>query len=129
MHLGQPPADLLLRLEGQVTKMQEAAISQHLYAGALPTSWMFNWNADGWGSGQFESETRDFGNGVAVKCYLEKGLGEHLHSIGYSVTGLGRCRVHVTLSVLDKNGRTLRDFDEVGTSTVPAEVDFSHVQA
>jgi len=35
--------------------------SEQRHVAPSPTSWVFNWRADGWGHGSFMSETHDFG--------------------------------------------------------------------
>jgi len=96
----------------------------------LATSWVFNWRADSW-YGKFESETHTFVDGVTGHCVLQHSCAENRkiwgqsHFIGYQIQGLDKGRVHVTLSILDKNDQLLRTLLEEGTSAAPQETDFS----
>jgi len=41
------------------------------------------------------------------------------------IEGKTKCRVHITLSILDKHGKILREVHKLGTATEPAEEDFT----
>jgi hypothetical protein len=102
-----------------------ASESEQRLAAASATSWVFNWRAEGWGGGNFETETHDFGDGVAGKCILQCSSNpEHSHYIGYSIEGRDKCRLHATLSILDKHDKILRQVDKTGTAEAPNEKDF-----
>jgi len=120
----QSAARQLQSLWGEVARLKAASESEQRRAAASPTSCVFNWRADGWGPGEFSSETRDFGGGRGVtgKCVLVTGSGdsEHSHFIGFQIApGLDKCRVHITLSVLDAHDKTLRQIFEDGRATAP----------
>ena len=107
------------------------------------TSWVFNWRADGWGRGEFESDPHDFRGGVTGRCVLTsctdppKG---HSHVMACKVNFAGHdnfagqvdapatldapatCRVHVTFAILDKDDQTLRELPEFGSEKAPAEL-------
>ena len=85
---------------------------------------MFNWRADGWGAGRFESETHDFGGGVTGKCMIQI-RSRSGHFIGFRLQGLAKCRLHYTVSVLDKHDKTLYQVFEAGTAAAPVETDFT----
>ena len=98
------------------------------HAAASPTSWVFNWRADGWGPGSFESETRTFGEGVTVRCVLQNITSthpRHSHCIGCKIEGPSVCRVHVTFSILDKHDKALLRVFEMGTARAPREIDLT----
>ena len=110
-------------LEGKVA----ASESEQRLAAASTTSWVFNWRAEGWGGGQFTSETHDFTRaGISVVCiFCASSDAEFSHFIGCSIEGRDKCRVHVTLSILDKHDKILREVYEGGTAAAPLEIDFT----
>ena len=119
-HLGSAGKQLQL-LWGENARLAAAAESEQRLAGASPMSWAFNWRADGWGPGEFKSETRDIGERVSVQCLLQWSACDPLHShfIGYEMKGIDQCKVHVTCSILDKHDKILRTVHEQGTATAP----------
>ncbi|KAJ1474976.1 hypothetical protein T484DRAFT_1910516 [Baffinella frigidus] len=119
-------ASLLSRIAALEERVGAAESEQRLAAAALPTSWVFNWRADGWGMGKFVSETHDFGEGVTGWCVLQVSKEpEHSHLIAYRIQGRAKCRAHVAFSVLDKRDRVLRTVFEIGSAAAPREQDFS----
>jgi len=115
MHWGDW-AGQLQRVWRENTELKEKAEIEHIHA--APTSWVFNWRADGWVRGEFESETHDFGQGVTGKCCLSI-MNEHTHLIMFCFDGRAKCRVHATFSILDKHNKTLRQVYEFGTADAP----------
>ena len=116
----------------QVESLKATVESEQRLAAASPTSWVFNWRADGWGPGQFKSETRELGRSgmVTAVCVLEPSSFErvlepsdfeHSHFIACMVEGIDTCRMHNTFSILDKHDKILRQVCETGTATTPAE--------
>ena len=104
-------------LKDRVDELETAAESEQRYAEASPTSWVFKWRAAGWGPGACISETRDFGGGAEGWCTLQcSDTDEESHFIGFEVDGIATCRIHATLSILDKHDKILRKVFEVGTS-------------
>ena len=109
-------------LEGKVRELE----SEKSLAAASTTSWVFNWCAEGWGDGLFKSETHDFWDGVTGKCSLSPSSNPKFsHFIGYLIEGRAKCRAYVTLSILDKHDKILRQVHEMGTAAAPNEVDFT----
>ncbi|KAJ1481358.1 hypothetical protein T484DRAFT_1807676 [Baffinella frigidus] len=112
-------AELLMRiaaLEGMVA----AARSEQRHAAVSPTSWVFNWMAEGWQPGTFKSETHAFGGDVRGFCVL---VGRHENTyIGFGTEGVGKCRVSATFSILDKHDKTLRQVHRLGTASAPVEI-------
>ena len=49
----------------------------------------------------------------------------HSHFIGYRIGGRDKCRLHVTLSILDKHDNTLCQLYQTGTAAAPVEKDFT----
>ncbi|KAJ1482600.1 hypothetical protein T484DRAFT_2646756 [Baffinella frigidus] len=69
-HLGEA-VQLLQNAWSNVARVEERELSQQRHATDTPTTWEFNWRAEGWGVGPyFVSETHDFGAGVTGKCCL-----------------------------------------------------------
>ncbi|KAJ1486642.1 hypothetical protein T484DRAFT_1943020 [Baffinella frigidus] len=128
-----PSTELAMSLLGRIAALEgrvAAAESEQCHAAASPTSWVFNWKADGWGMGRFQSETRDFGAGVTGWCVLKVASPdlEDSHFLGYYIQGnpgsTFKCRTHVTFSILDKHDATLRTVFEVGSLEEPAAEEF-----
>ena len=70
-----------------------------------PTSWLFDWRADGWGADTFRSEVHDFGAGVQVQCFLTASSNpQHSHFIGFTIQGRVKFKPQAMFSVVDKNG-------------------------
>jgi len=138
----------IAELEEQLRRLQAASESEQRHAAASPTSWVFNWGADGWEAMHSESETHDFGEGITGKWILEtpcsynsmtdKGILEthdnasghhctlhHWHKIRFELSEQrsrsdpGFPGVHATFSVLNKHDKTLREVFKVGTATEP----------
>ena len=108
-------------LEGRVAEFE----SEQRHTAASPTSWVFNWRADGWGVGRYLSETHDYGQGVSGDCLLCGSFDpEHSHFIGFAIKGQRKCRVHAKFSILDKDDKTLRTVHEIGTAAAPEEHEF-----
>ena len=106
-------------------KLKAATLSELRHAAAAaPTSWVFNWCADGWGLGFFSSDVHHFGAGVSGSCVLKFGTeAGHSHEVEFRCSGpRGRatCRVHASFSLLDKHDTTLRAW-EWGTAGIPHE--------
>ena len=59
----QKPEEQLQRLWRENAELRALSTSELRRAAAEPTSWVFNWRADGWEIGQSESESHDFGGG------------------------------------------------------------------
>ncbi|KAJ1490921.1 hypothetical protein T484DRAFT_1776215 [Baffinella frigidus] len=119
-------AALEAKSESKVATLKATAQSEHCHAGGGASSWVFNWRAAGWGSGEFHSETHQLGDGVTGSCSLKPcSRPEHSHHIGLKVEGRAKCMLHATLSILDKHDQTLRKVQEFGTSTTPKELDFA----
>ena len=112
-------------LEGRVAEFK----SEQRHTAASPTSWVFNWRAEGWGPGHFESKTHDFGGGATGKFMIQRdsidGHAKSRHFIGFRLEGLAKCRLHYTVCVLDKHDKTLRQVHKLGTATAPIEKDFT----
>ena len=108
-------------LEGNDAELK----SEKRLAAASKTSRVFNWRAEGWGGGLFKSETHDFTrDGISGVCVLRpSSKAEFSHFIGYRINGRGRCRVHATLSILDKYDKILRKIYKKGTAAAPLEID------
>jgi len=127
MHLGDSAGQQLQRLWRVNAELMETAEIERIHAAASPTSWVFNWRADGWVRGFFESETHDFGQGVMGECTLSTSerdaCGDDEPVIGFTVSGRAKCRVHATFSLLDKHNATLRQVCEIGTADAPREVE------
>jgi hypothetical protein len=103
-----------------------ASESEQRHAAASPTSWAFNWRADGWGGGEFASETHDYGGSVKGWCVFQSSSKlDSSHFIGYGIKGRDKCRVHATLSILDKDDKILRTVYEAGTAEKPDEDDLT----
>ena len=94
--------------------------SELRHAAPSPTSWVFNWRADGWESAVIESDFHEFGDGgVSGNCMFEVSITDgHSHFIGFGFTGRATCRVQTTFFVLDRNDKTLREW---GGGTAPRE--------
>jgi hypothetical protein len=103
----------------------EAAIeSEQRHAAASPKVWVFNWRAEGWVDGEFESERHEFGDEVAVYClFSNSSTTEQSHFIGLRISDF-QWKVHATFSILDKHDKTLRQVCELGTATEPYK--FNH---
>ena len=115
-------AELESELEGKVAELE----SEQRLAAASTTSSVFNWRAEGWGGSRFESETHEFADGIAGQCVLAfSSKPQHSHFIGFNVQGRDKCRVHATLSLLDKHDKILRQVHETGTAEAPEEFDFT----
>jgi hypothetical protein len=120
----QMAAKELQRLWQEDSKRKAALESEQRHAAAAPT-WVFNWVADGWDAGVFRSETHDFGDGVTGRCVFQPASNPELsHCIGYGIEGRDKFKAHVTLSILDKHDKTLREVYRDGTATAPSQVVF-----
>ncbi|KAJ1486644.1 hypothetical protein T484DRAFT_1890298 [Baffinella frigidus] len=135
-----PSTELAMSLLGRIAALEgrvAAAEREQCHAAASPMSWVFNWKADGWGMGRFQSETRDFGAGVTGWCVLKAASPdrEDSHFLGYYIYGdpdifygdprtTSSCRAHVTFSILDKHDNTLRRVHEIGTAAAPMRQGF-----
>ncbi|KAJ1494540.1 hypothetical protein T484DRAFT_1927026 [Baffinella frigidus] len=118
----QKAEEQLQRLWLENARLKAASESELRHTAASPTSWVFNWRADGWGGGWFESEPHDFRGGVAGKCVLKLSSNpERSHFIGFMVEGGGQCRVHLTFSLLDTHDKTLRQVHQIGTARAPVD--------
>ena len=54
---------------------------------------VFNWRADGWGPGEFKSETHNWGGAGSGRCVLAiDSNGNHSHFIGFGMQGIDECR-------------------------------------
>jgi hypothetical protein len=117
------PEKQLQTLWREVARLRAKSESEQHLAVASPTSFIFNWHADGWGDGHFQSETCDLGDGVTVNCVFQSRSSdpEHSHFIGYGIKGRAKCKVHVTLSILDKHDKVLRSLPDIGTAAAPSE--------
>ena len=61
------------KAESKVAALQATEESEQHHAAVVPSSWVFNWRADGWEQGEFYSETHNFDfEGIAAKCGLFK---------------------------------------------------------
>ena len=60
----QSAAKLVQSLWKEVATLTATSESEQRLAAASATSWVFNWRADGWGTGDFASGTHDFGFGI-----------------------------------------------------------------
>ena len=110
----------------EVARLKAFSESEQRHAAAAPTSWVFNWRADGWGVGRYLSETHDYGQGVSGYCLLAGSVDpEHSHFIGFRIEGRENCRVHAKFSILDKHDKTLHPVIQIGTAIAPAELDFT----
>ena len=110
----------------QIRVQKAASESEQRLAAASTTSWVFNWRAEGWGVGTFESETHDFGDGVTGMCgFYASSRPEFSHFIGYNIEGRDKCRVHATFSILDKHDKILRQVHTAGTAAAPVELHFT----
>ncbi|KAJ1474977.1 hypothetical protein T484DRAFT_1830167 [Baffinella frigidus] len=115
-------AAVLKRVLSRIAALEGREESEQRLAAASPTSWVFNWPAGGWGMGEFESETRDFGAGVTGRCVLMVTEDpRHSHFLGYRIEGRDKCFSHVTFSILDKHDKILRTVFEAGSAAAPAE--------
>jgi hypothetical protein len=126
MHLGDSAGNQLLRLWREIAVLRETAEIEQVHATASPTSWVFNWRADGWVRGCFNSEIHDFGQGVTGECCLSTSEGDACGDdeplIDFILSGRAKCRVHATFSLLDKHNKTLRQVCEIGTADAPLEL-------
>ncbi|KAJ1490249.1 hypothetical protein T484DRAFT_3369091 [Baffinella frigidus] len=142
----EEPAGEVMVGEAQSKKdLAVAAEAAEAAAAAVQVAWVFNWRAGGWWApGRFESETHDFGNGVTGTLALQAvhihggipdrasragGLPEHSHQVGYGIQGIDKCKVHVAISLLDKDDAILRQIFEDGSVTAPVEHDFKSYEA
>ena len=115
----------LQRAWAEVAWLKAFSESEQRCAAAAPTSWVFNWRAEGWGLGEYVSETHDYGEGVSGYCLLNGSLDpKHSHFIGFGIEGPKKCRVHAKFSILDKDDKTLRNIHELGTAAAPDEREF-----
>ena len=115
----------LQRLWRENAELRALSTSELRHAAAAPTSWMFNWRADGWETGSFWSATHDFGRGVKGSCALLVDASE-MQCIAFRMRGVDKCKVHATFSILDKHDKTLRQVCEIGTADSPIEQKKSH---
>ena len=114
----------IAELEEQLRRLRAASESEQRHAAASPTSWVFNWRADGWEPGHFASETRDLGEGVTTACkfhsYSTQEVSPASHYIGYTMHLPRGSFVHASISILDKHDKNLLVWDvEPGPATVP----------
>jgi len=123
------PEQQLQRLWRENARLQTKAESEQRLAAASPTSFIFNWRADGWGDGYFLSETCDLGDGVTGNCVFHSCSSgpERSYFIGYGIKGRAKCKVHVILSILDKHDKVLLSLPEIGTAAEPTEHKFTAV--
>jgi len=64
---------------------------------------------------------------VTGRCVLQpSGRPAHSRYMGSIIEGLGKCRVHVTLSILDKHDQIIRQVREYGSTAAPYEHDFTN---
>jgi hypothetical protein len=116
----------LQHLWRQAAEQKAVSESEQRLAAVAPTSWVFNWRADGWGPACCRSETHDFCEGFAGSCLLKASSDlEHSHFIGFRIEVGVRCKMHATFSILDKHDKTLRTVKEMGTAAAPVEIDFT----
>ena len=111
-------AELLQR----IATLEAATESEQRHAAASQNVWVFNWRADGWGDGEFESERHQFGDEVAVYCVLQYYPAQEEHFIGLRISEIDQWKVHATFSILDKHDKTLRQVCELGTATEPYKI-------
>ena len=127
MHLGDSACQQLQRLWGEIAELKATVEIEQIHASASPTSWVFNWRADGWMRGSFASEMHDFGQGVTGHCTLSNssgaGCGDGRPLIAFYFRGRAQCRMHATFSVLDKHNKTLSQVCEIGTADAPQRVE------
>ncbi|KAJ1477736.1 hypothetical protein T484DRAFT_1749912 [Baffinella frigidus] len=99
-------------------------------AAPSPTSWVFNWRADGWEiagwDAFFRSETHAFGGGVSGRCVLVVDKTDSQY-IAFEPKGIDKCRVHATFSILDKNDKILRQVSEIGSDDAPTDQEIKGV--
>jgi hypothetical protein len=123
-----PPVTKAACVDGGVRQAGESGLAGGCGGGTL--SWVFNWRADGWGGGLFDSETHDFGMGVQGRCLLTttttaasvRGASE-THRVYFKPQGINKCRAHVTFTVLDRQDKPLLQVCELGTAANPCDLD------
>jgi hypothetical protein len=91
----------LQRLWRENTRLAALSESELRHAAASPTSWVFNWSADGWGTSKFySSEYHTFGGGLEGSCLFTAFSRSEWYSIGFNfVSSEATCRVHATFSI------------------------------
>ena len=77
---------------------------------ASPTSWVFNWRADGWGSDKTSySAEHDFGGGLKGICSFHSYDDFGPCWIDFNFTNVGKCSVQAFFSILGKDDKSLRE--------------------
>jgi len=122
-------AEMMKTMARKIAQLEERdriLRSEQCHAAASPTTWVFNWRADCWGTGRFDSESHLFGQAVEGMCTLQYSSGpDRSHFIGFKVEGVDKCRLHASFSVLDTHDKTLCEVFEIGTATEPVEHEFA----
>ena len=112
-HLQEPEVQLqdLWRENARLAALSESELR---HAAGSSTSRVFNWRADGWGTGRSEeSEEHTFGGGFTGKCsffYPPSHISEPCF-IEFNFINSPACRVHAKFFILDKHDQTLREFE------------------
>ena len=114
------PGENLQRLWRENAELRALSTSELRQAAAAPTSWVFNWRADGWKPGRFLSEKHNFGRQVKGECSLLVDFST-TQFISFQMQGIDKCKMHATFSILDKHDKTLRQVHEIGTANTPIE--------
>ena len=117
-------------LKAKDVQEDAARASEQRHLQATPTTRTFNWRAEssvgcanGWGLGDFVSETCDLGESVVGSCALYPTIDPgHSHSFGVAFEGRAKFRVHATFSVLDKNDKALPRTVQLGTADKPHQI-------
>ncbi|KAJ1468674.1 hypothetical protein T484DRAFT_1754960 [Baffinella frigidus] len=112
-------------MKRKISQLEDTELSEKRHAHPSTKTFVFNWRAEGWGPGYYTSESFDLGGGGVAGCVLKCGDAPEVfsHFIGFDIVGEHKTlRVHATMSVLDKEDRTLRQVYEIGTAAAPEEV-------
>ena len=90
------------------TRLAALSESELRHAAGSPTSWVFNWQAEGWGADTFNhAEEHDFGRGFQGSCDVIGGGIPDGCFLGFNFSSEAECRFHATFSILDKYDKTL----------------------
>lgn len=66
-------------------------------------AWVFNWQMDSWAVGTYLSRQHDFGQGATGLCgSAASTVPDRTHFFGVCLKGLTLCRLHITVTILDK---------------------------
>ena len=110
LHLQVSHTSSAAELLQSIATLEAAIESEQRHAAASPTSWVFNWQADGWGSDNTSySMEHDFGRGFKGVCSFHSYDDFGPCFIDFNFTSDGECRVQAFFCLLDKHDKPLRE--------------------